>query len=446
MFNSTEFKRKSVHIASVFFALLIGRIPAWAISAACLFVFFLNVTILPRLTRHALERQEDRHRGFPLGILAYPAILFLISLIFYQHQVFLAIAWGMMAFGDGFAGIAGGSSINQKYFHHRSWPWNRDKTLAGSLGFVLFGSILTLSLIYLLPLEMRLGLTFQNWYMILFLTALISAWVETLPGLIDDNLSVPFIASLFAYLLVLFYQLPAVPPVQDMTPWIIASAVLSVLTVITKKMTLSGALVGLLIACLIILGAGKLGFVLLASFFLLGTLVSQWAKKWKQDRGLAQEQGGKRSVRHAIANGGVAAIGGILAWIHPSPLLILAIAGSFAAATSDTFSSELGNRYGRHFYDILSFQPATRGRDGVVSLPGSLAGVAGSLCVSLIYLAIGGQVVFAGIVFFSGLAGNAMDSILGATLQRRGYMTNDSVNFTMALSGFVAAFTMGMLI
>jgi uncharacterized membrane protein len=84
---------------------------------------------------------------------------------------------------------------------------------------------------------------------------------------------------------------------------------------------------------------------------------------------LAQENEGKRSIRNVLANGGVAGILSFIAFILPEyhfTLFTMAIA-SFAVACSDTLSSELGNVYGRNYFNIISWKSAPRGVDGAVS-------------------------------------------------------------------------------
>lgn len=210
-----------------------------------------------------------------------------------------------------------------------------------------------------------------------------------------------------------------------------------VLSYASGKIDLLGSLVGGLIALGIFVGGGFEALALLLLFFVLGTFVSHWQRSAKQDLGLAQENEGKRSVRHAFSNGGVAGMCGLWAYAFPedAPIYLAALAASFATALGDTFSSELGNIYGRRYVEILTLRPGERGLDGVISLEGTLLGVGGSLIVAMIYGSLVGNAKFVLPVFLAGIMGNLLDSVYGATLQRRGILTNDSVNFMATFSG-----------
>ena len=93
---------------------------------------------------------------------------------------------------------------------------------------------------------------------------------------------------------------------------------------------------------------------------------------------------------------------------------------------------------------ITSFKAVDPGRDGAISLAGSLAGVVAAAIVAYAGMcALGGgwslfTVSCAGAVF-----GLFFDSLLGATLERRGWVNNDAVNFLS--TGSAAAFALGLL-
>jgi uncharacterized protein (TIGR00297 family) len=85
---------------------------------------------------------------------------------------------------------------------------------------------------------------------------------------------------------------------------------------------------------------------------------------------------------------------------------------------------------------ITTLRPVPVGTDGAVSLVGTLAGFAAAAVVGLIALALGlvGLPSLA-IVLVAAFIGSSADSLLGATLERRGLMDNDAVNFSNTLIG-----------
>lgn len=207
------------------------------------------------------------------------------------------------------------------------------------------------------------------------------------------------------------------------------------------KLTTAAAGTGGVLGLLIYLGSGFGGLVLLALFFGLGTAASGWRVADKRRLGLAEENKGRRTAGQVLANAGVAGVLGLLAWQIPAyaPLAHLMLAGSFAAATADTLASELGNIYGRRYYNILTLRPDARGLNGVVSLEGTALGLAGTAVLAAVYcLGFGWGPAF-GWLLVAGTAGNLVDSVLGATLERRGVLSNNVVNFLNTLTGALVA-------
>lgn len=207
------------------------------------------------------------------------------------------------------------------------------------------------------------------------------------------------------------------------------------------KLTLAGVWVGGLLGLLIFLGSGFGGLSLLALFFGLGSAASAWKGADKRRLGLAEANEGRRTAGQVLANAGVAGVLGVVAWRFPgqAPLARLLLAGSFAAATADTLASELGNVYGRRYYNVLTGRPDVRGENGVVSAEGTLLGLAGSALVAGAYCAAFGWGPAFGWLLVAGTAGNLADSVLGATLERRGYVGNNVVNFLTTLLGALTA-------
>lgn len=216
-------------------------------------------------------------------------------------------------------------------------------------------------------------------------------------------------------------------------------------SVAAKKLTLWAALTGGVIGFFIYQGAGFTGIVLLAGFFLLGTLATSWKLEFKEKERLAERDRGKRKPSQVLANGGIAAILGLIIWMYPhlSSLLRLMMAGSLSAAAADTLSSELGMVYGKRFYNIKNLRRDRKGLDGVISLEGTLCGMGGSAIIACIYsIGFGWSVDFLWIIV-AGTIGNLVDSFLGATLERKGIIKNDTVNFLNTLSGALVAMVLG---
>jgi uncharacterized protein (TIGR00297 family) len=212
-----------------------------------------------------------------------------------------------------------------------------------------------------------------------------------------------------------------------------------------KKLTIPAAVTGALLGALIYKGSGFMGLSLLAAFFLLGTTATSWKKQEKLTiKGAAAHQ----TTRHAgqvLANAGVAAILSGLAIAIPAQrsLFLLMMAAAFSSAMSDTLSSELGMVYGRRFFNILTRKADEKGLDGVISIEGLLFGIAGSALIAVLYTLFtphGGRSFV--LILISGTFGNLADSLLGATFERGGLLSNDGVNF---LNTLLAALCAGAL-
>ncbi len=209
----------------------------------------------------------------------------------------------------------------------------------------------------------------------------------------------------------------------------------AVLTVVFRKLTIAAAVIGVAMAMCIFVGASYTGLIMLASFFVLATVATTFGIQQKQKLGFAESNRGKRNAAQVLANGGIAAILGLSVWIFPQYYLLfsLMIAASFSSATADTLSSELGNVFGKNFYNIVSFKKDIRGLNGVISQEGTLYGLAGSIIIAAIY-ALGNGFDFRFlIVVIAGTIGNFFDSVLGATLENNGAISNNSVNFLNTL-------------
>ena len=213
------------------------------------------------------------------------------------------------------------------------------------------------------------------------------------------------------------------------------------LSVFFKKLTKAGGLAGFVVALLIYFGLGWWAILLMGAFFLMATAATA-VNKIKEKEMISSDEASGRTAGQVLANGDLAALCGTAAILFPhlSNLWMLLLAAAFSSAAADTVSSELGTKYGSRFYDVLKFRKGQKGDNGVISLEGLLFGLFASLAISILHGLNCGCTYQIFVVLLAGLVGNLTDSVLGATLERRGLLTNNWVNFLNTLAAAIFAF------
>jgi len=150
--------------------------------------------------------------------------------------------------------------------------------------------------------------------------------------------------------------------------------------------------------------------------------------------GVAERREG-RDAGQVLANLAVPALATLLfAYTSDRAWLIAAVA-ALAEAATDTVASEIGQSIGSNPRMITTWQNVSAGTDGGITLVGSAAGLAADL--TIVALAAGGRLVPAThlwIPLVAGYAGMLIDSLLGATIQRRGWINNQAVNLFSTLA------------
>lgn len=205
---------------------------------------------------------------------------------------------------------------------------------------------------------------------------------------------------------------------------------------------------GIIAAALLGLFVGFLGhwtwLLLLLCFLLSSHIATKWRFEEKTERGLNESSDGHRGWVNVAANGGMPALVALLTFlVNDWESGLWMFAAAVAVATSDTWASEIGCLDHR-VRMITTLKPCEAGVNGGFSPNGQLAAAAGGLLIgasalvaSLVMFStsISDQIVIAGIVAGLGFLGCQIDSILGAVLENRGFLTKGSVNALSIIAG-----------
>ncbi len=174
------------------------------------------------------------------------------------------------------------------------------------------------------------------------------------------------------------------------------------------------------------------------TLFVCAFLATRFRRAAKERLGTAEPRSG-RQTSQIVANLGVAAVIGILLLSHPLQGVVGMVA-ALAEATADTISSELGQVLGGTPRMITNWRPVPAGTDGGVSAAGTAVGIFSALLVVLVAMPTLRLDMHSALIAWSGgIFGLFVDSLLGATLERKGWLNNDAVNFLSTLAAALAA-------
>jgi len=200
-----------------------------------------------------------------------------------------------------------------------------------------------------------------------------------------------------------------------------------------RGLSASGSIAALAIGAACI-AAGWTWLIVLLAFYVSSTILSRLGHDARRARaGSIAEKSGDRDIWQVAANGGVFAALALVSAVHPSPVLYAAAAGAIAASTADTWATEIGTLARQLPRSIVSFQRVPTGTSGAVSLPGLAAAGAGAVFIAIVAIGIGWPGNVATAAAAGGIGGSLIDSVLGATLQRRRWCTMCNVGTERAV-------------
>jgi len=183
---------------------------------------------------------------------------------------------------------------------------------------------------------------------------------------------------------------------------------------------------------------------------LLVFLVSSFAAthyRFEAKRAMGQQEGarGERGLSNVAANGIVACLAAAAyPWLGEKAAVLFLVA--VAAAASDTLASELGVLY-PDAYLITSGRKVAPGTNGGVSAGGTLWALAAAAYVSVVGAlvlgwsgAISVTPLNVALPVLAGFLGCHLDSVLGATLETKGFLTKLTNNLaSISIATMIAA-------
>lgn len=226
-----------------------------------------------------------------------------------------------------------------------------------------------------------------------------------------------------------------------------ASLVLALASWKLRAATLPAASLGALISLCLIFGQPwapgannphRNAFPALLALVLTTQAATRFGRTRKEATGTAESRTGRRASQIA-ANLAVAA----LCATGNSIAGFAACLAALAEATADTVSSEVGQALSGPTWLITSARRVPPGTDGGISLLGTAAGLcAAALVPAIIALTQPLSLTTAVSIALAAAAGLLFDSLLGATLERKGWLGNDLVNLSSTAFAATLAYTL----
>jgi uncharacterized protein (TIGR00297 family) len=243
-----------------------------------------------------------------------------------------------------------------------------------------------------------------------------------------------------------------------------AAALIAFLAFRMHALTAGGALAAFIVGSITFGALDIGGAAVLLTFFVSSIALSRLGRDRKRSLERDIGKSGPRDAMQVLANGGVAALCALLA-LGGDVRYEAAFCAALAAATADTWGTEIGTPLGGKPRSIVTWRPIEAGLSGGVSIAGTIAEIAGALSIAAVAFACGFRPFWA--IVAGGVAGAFVDSLLGATLQKLrwcpqcrrpserephgcganttslrtlGFLDNDGVNLIATLSGAAVAY------
>ncbi|HIH69318.1 DUF92 domain-containing protein [Methermicoccus shengliensis] len=431
-------KRQLLHMVAGMLVLVLPFVPTQLLLIGCGLV--LVVLALVKYVHRVPISSDDLGSGMMLVLAALVLVAFvLLSEMAYSHYPsMMSGALPLFVVGAALSIATIADSIANIYQHTRQGTGAEPKLrdVSSSLVFLFSSMVVALVIGGWIALQEGMMVSLD----VLFFVSVMGAISATLLGSISPrttyNLVVPMGSAMVMWL---FFDVGYTTPILHVLGVLVGALVLGYLAYRVGIADLSGLLSATLVGVLVMVFGSVWWFVLVLSFFVLGGGFTKYRYAYKESLGAAQSRRGVRGYENVFSNTLPALALVVLYRVFPElhPVIFAAFLASIATATADTLASEVGETSRAVPRLITNLKPVRVGEDGGITLLGEAASLMGALATALlafVLLELGlepmptepSHMLVVGVI--SGFAGTNIDSLLGATLQRRGVLGNSGVN------------------
>jgi len=337
--------------------------------------------------------------GTSLGTLFYPIGLLTSYLLLYDMpDYYFRLTLMILSISDTVANFTG----RIKKLNKRFTILKEEKSTAGVIGFAI--SAFFLHLIFIPDTQTDLYL-----YIMLSVIAAVNFEIVSFRG--SDNFTIPAGCSLF---FLLTHDKTFDPSLFIILIPLIASgtAILFKKNVLTRYGSIAAYILGLYLVTL----PGNAWIIPVITFFLSSVVFTKI-------NGLINhktEDTNRRNIWQVFANIFFAVISSILFLILKNELFIYFYITLVATVTADTWASEIGPVFSKRSFSLAHFNFKESGISGGVSIPGTIAALAGSAFISILSYYLFFQTCnynMIALLAISGFAAVFVDSLLSAFLE-----------------------------
>ena len=402
---SPESSRKLVH-------LIVGTL-----VSACPFIFKSNIPPVflagVFIFVNALALKTDKFKGMhstdrvSYGTVYFPIAFLILALFWWDKPITLILSIMIMTYSDTIAAVTGELVHRPRKFQ----VWDDTKSVEGCLGMFLSSFMIIyigtdlfawlFGAAFFVPLTVLIGVS--------GFVAMSATLSELISSRGSDNFSVPIIAALSYDIFLINYTHGTL---NNLLIWTIVSAIAFYGSYQLQSLNKSGVISAYIMG-LIIYGTGGFKWIIpILVFFILSSVLSKLSKT-----GNTIQKGSQRDIMQVMANGGVATIVSVLNFYYPiDQLFILYIAG-IAAATADTWASEIGSFSNRDPIHVIKLKRVIKGTSGGISAIGTLGSVLGAAIIGITGYLLGLSGILLIIIIISGTVGSLIDSLIGGSIQ-----------------------------